>query len=85
MMGMVSFLICLLAASLDVQSIMAFATGHQSRIADVAGIRAKRLHRLVLGSRPGTDDGPQCGSQQFAVMHVGPAADERQRDATGVH
>ena len=59
--------------------------GGQRGEADVGGVGAECLDLPVARIRPGTDDSSQGGAQQIAVMPVGPADGERQRDATGVH
>lgn len=52
------------------------------RLTSIGSIGAQALHR-PLGSHE--DDGIQGRRQQFDIMHVGPAGDKRERDATPVH
>src|ERR1035441_1821325 len=82
---MISLLVGFLAACLDVELIVMNPAGGQRGEADVGGVGAERLDLPVARIRPGTDDSSQGGAQQIAVMPVGPADGERQRDATGVH
>ena len=63
---------------------MAGNRGLEGRTALVSGIGAEVLRSFGGRFRPRQHSPVQSGLQQFHVMHVGPAGDERQRDATRV-
>ena len=71
-----------LAARFQPEPIVVLVAGQPSRLATISGIHAEvwSLARVRLR----VDDVLEGGLQQFGVMHVGPADDERQRDATPV-
>ncbi len=71
-------------ALLDMRLIMARLRRLESTVALVSGIGAKILRFLGIRFRPFHLDPVQSGLQHLHVMHVGPAGDERQRDATAV-
>ena len=50
----------------------------------VTRIGTEMLGCFCTGCRAGADHLVECRRQEFDVMHVGPARDERQRDATPV-
>ncbi len=82
--GLVAFRIGFLLALLDRRLIVAGNSGLEGRIALVSGIGAEVLRSLGVRLRPRQHGSVQGGLQQLHVMHVGPAGDERQRDATRV-
>lgn len=67
----------LLGARFQVQSVVLFATGDQHRISNVSGVYTEYFAGLFswFGSR--ADDTLQGLFQQFGVMHVCSAGDER--------
>lgn len=79
------FLVPFLTTGLHVQLVAVDAAGRKSRETDIGGIGAESLDLPAAGIRPGIDDSLQRRAQQNAVMLVGSAGDERQRDATRVH
>ena len=64
-------------ALLDMRLIMTRLDRPLSRLALVPGIGAKMLGFLGIGFRPLHHGRVQRGLQQFHIMHVGPAGDER--------
>ena len=60
---------------------------HRLRVlcAGVCGIGAQMFAATPRRVRPLDHDGIEHQLETFAVMHVGPGHDERQRDATPVH
>ena len=82
--GLCAFGLRFLLALLDMRLIVAGRYGLQGRLALVSGIGAEMLRLFGIGFRPRQHHAIQSGLQQLHIMHVGPAGDERQRDATGV-
>ena len=82
--GLATFRVGFLLALLDMRLIVAGNRGLEGRSALVSGIGAEVLRSLRFRFRPRQHRPVQGGLQQLHVMHVGPAGDERQRDATRV-
>jgi len=57
---------------------------HQGVVPNISGVHAKRLRTGELWPRSRANDAPQSRLQQLYVMPIGPACDQRQRDATRV-
>ena len=74
----------LLLALLDMGLIIARLGGIKRRFALVSGIGAEMLRMFGRWFRARSHHCVQRGLQQFHIMHVGAAGDERQRDATAV-
>ena len=68
----------------DVGLIVAFLHRLPSRRPLVTRIGAKMLRCFLTGCRAGAHHLVERRRQELHVMHVGPARDERQRDATPV-
>ena len=81
---LVAFRIRFFLTLLDMRLIVAGHHRLEGRIALVSSIGAEVLRSLRVRFRPRQHGSVQGGLQQLHVMHVGPAGDERQRDATRV-
>ena len=82
--GLCAFRLCFFLALLDMRLIIAHRGRLQSALALVSGVGTEIRQLLGIGFRPLHHGRGQGRLQQLHIMHVGPAGDERQRDATGV-
>ena len=79
-----SLLFRFLLAGFQILLISMVARRDHRIMTNVSGVHAERFRGANIRLRPGINDVLPRGFEQFHIMHVGPAGDQRQRDATRV-